>query len=180
MKINPTSLPGVYVIEPKRFGDHRGYFMELYREDLFREFGISTPFVQDNQSSSVKGTLRGLHLQRAPKGQAKLVRAVSGSIFDVAVDVRPDSPTYKQWFGIELSAENHKMLYLPADFAHGFYVQSDHAEIHYKVSDTYSPEHERTLLWNDPSIGIQWPLSKTPILSEKDKNGLSLKDFICS
>ena len=181
MIFTPTSLSGVFIIEPKVIADHRGYFMEVYREELFKEAGISKPFIQDNQSSSLKGTLRGLHIQKSPKGQGKLVRCIRGRIFDVAVDVRPNSPTFKQWVGVELSDTNKKMLYIPPDCAHGFYVLSDVAEMLYKCSDSYAPTLERTLKWDDPSIGIKWPIDETPlILSEKDQKGLALKDFMAS
>lgn len=168
-----TSLKDVLVLEPKVFGDARGFFFEAYNEASFRELGLPTRFVQDNQSGSRKGVLRGLHYQmKQPQG--KLVRVLRGEIFDVAVDLRRDSPQFGKWFGVTLSEENRKMLWVPPGFAHGFLVTSDFAEVAYKASDFYAPEHERSLLWNDPEIGIDWPLEGEPTLSAKDAAGVPL------
>jgi dTDP-4-dehydrorhamnose 3,5-epimerase len=163
-------IEGLKIITPRIFGDSRGYFMETYNARDFREAGIAADFVQDNQSSSVKNVLRGLHFQvKFP--QAKLVRVISGQVFDVAVDIRPGSATYGQWHGVILSAENRKQFFVPAGFAHGFLVLSDYAEFAYKCSDFYHPEDESGLLYNDPDIGIDWPLPDgvMPILSERDR-----------
>jgi len=168
----PTdTLPEVKLIKPAVFGDDRGFFLETYSHEKFTKMGIPELFVQDNHSRSCKGTLRGLHLQTPPMAQAKLVRVIKGAIFDVAVDVRPHSPTYKQWVGVELSENNKDMLYIPGDFAHGFYVLSDEVEVVYKCTNPYNPQLERTILWNDPSIGIKWPdQHKTHLLlSNRDK-----------
>lgn len=164
-----TSLPGVILIEPIVFGDHRGFFMETWQEKSFRENVADISFVQDNHSKSSRGTLRGLHYQ-INQPQGKLVRVTSGSVFDTAVDMRKSSPTFGQWVGYKLSAENKRMLWVPPGFAHGFYVLSDNAEFTYKCTDYYAPEYERCLIWSDPSVGIHWPLIKQapPILSEKD------------
>ncbi len=165
-------IPEVVLIEPKVFGDKRGFFMENYKYSEFADFGIDVKFVQDNHSKSAKNVLRGLHFQMLPKAQAKLVRCIKGKIFDVAVDIRKDSPTYGKWVGEILSEENKKMLYIPIGFAHAFCVVSDEAEIVYKSSDEYSPENESAIAWNDPTINIIWPI-KNPIVSEKDaENGL--------
>jgi dTDP-4-dehydrorhamnose 3,5-epimerase len=174
MQFTPTSLPEVILIEPKIFGDARGFFTETYRAELFHAAGIRVNFVQDNHSGSRQGTLRGLHYQiRQP--QAKLVRVVAGEIFDVAVDIRRTSPTFGCWVGMSLSAENRRQMYVPAGFAHGFYVLSEWAEIVYKASDYYAPQWERTLLWNDETVGIRWPLlDVSPLLSAKDSQGLPL------
>lgn len=176
MKYTPFEIPDVLLIEPKVFGDHRGFFMETFREDEFNEKTTISHFVQDNHSKSAKGILRGLHYQiKQPQG--KLVRVISGEVFDVAVDIRKLSPTFGRWVGVNLSAENKKMLWIPPGFAHGFYVLSDEAEFTYKCTDYYAPEHERSILWNDDSINITWPLipDTEPILSEKDRNAASLK-----
>lgn len=159
------------MIEPKVYQDERGFFMESYQKKQFREAGIEVDFVQDNHSKSCQGTLRGLHYQiRQPQG--KLVRVIAGEIFDVAVDLRRHSPTFGQWVGDHLSAENKRMLWVPAGFAHGFYVTSPEAEVLYKASDYYAPEWERSIIWNDPAIGIAWPTQgETPILSAKDLLG---------
>jgi len=167
MKIEKTNLDGIVVIEPKVFGDHRGFFYESYHYQRYCDAGITAVFVQDNQSRSVKNTLRGLHYQVNP-GQGKLVRVIDGEIFDVAVDVRWQSPTFGQWFGINLSAENKKQLYIPVGFAHGFCVLSDFAEVNYKCTDYYSPKDERGILWNDPALAIEWPI-ENPILSVRDQ-----------
>ncbi|WP_409252133.1 dTDP-4-dehydrorhamnose 3,5-epimerase [Bacillus sp. SCS-153A] len=177
MKVIETNLEGVLVIEPKVFGDHRGWFMETYSDAKFSEAGIDLNFVQDNQSfSAAKGTLRGLHYQLNPKAQTKLVRCTQGSIFDVAVDIRKGSPTFGKWFGIELSAENKKQLLVPKGFAHAFMTLTDDVEVQYKVDELYSPENDRGIIWNDPEIGIDWPFDITPILSEKDQKVPLLKD----
>lgn len=176
MKITETALPGVLVFEPTVHGDNRGYFMETFRLSDFVDAGSSLNFVQDNQSKSSQGTLRGLHYQlNFPQG--KLVRVLSGEVFDVAVDIRKNSPTFGQWVGELLSAENNKQLWVPPGFAHGFYVTSETAELSYKCTEYYHPEDDHSLLWNDSSIGIKWPLvSVSPLLSEKDKNAKALLD----
>ncbi|MFD1848651.1 dTDP-4-dehydrorhamnose 3,5-epimerase [Oceanobacillus bengalensis] len=175
MKIVETSLPGVKVIEPSVFGDHRGWFMETHSDTNLREAGIDINFVQDNQSySAAKGTLRGLHYQLNPKAQTKLVRCTRGTIFDVAVDIRKGSPTYGEWYGIELSAENKKQLLIPRGFAHGFMTITEDVEVQYKVDNDYAPECDSGILWNDSTIGVKWPIDIEPILSEKDKNALTL------
>ena len=176
MKYISTNIPDVKLLEPTIFGDNRGFFMVTWQQKQFDEqIGIYT-FVQDNHSKSAKGILRGLHYQiKQPQG--KLVRVTQGSVFDVAVDMRKSSPTFGQWVGYVLSAENHRMLWVPPGFAHGFYVMSDTAEFVYKCTDYYAPEHERSLLWNDPSVGIDWPTNgHTPLLSEKDAAGDLLSD----
>ncbi|HWB31646.1 MAG TPA: dTDP-4-dehydrorhamnose 3,5-epimerase [Acidobacteriaceae bacterium] len=170
-----TSLKDVVLLEPEVLGDDRGFFFEAYNEAKFRHLGLPTVFRQDNQSGSRKGVLRGLHYQvRHPQG--KLIRVLRGEIFDVAVDLRQRSPQFGQWFGLRLSAENRRMLWIPPGFAHGFLVMSEFAEVAYKASEFYAPEHERTLLWNDPAIGIAWPLEGEPTLSGKDSAGSSLAD----
>ena len=176
MKIIETSIPDVLLLEPAVYGDARGYFMETFRESWFEEHGIDARFVQDNQSRSVQGTLRGLHYQ-LKQSQGKLVRVVSGAVFDVAVDMRKDSATFGQWAGDILSEENKRQLWVPPGFAHGFYVVSESAELYYKCTDYYCPEHEHSLLWNDPEVGIQWPLlGDAPLLSAKDSGGLALTE----
>jgi dTDP-4-dehydrorhamnose 3,5-epimerase len=173
-----TEIDGVIVIEPKVFHDPRGFFYESYRKKLFVSHGIQNDFVQDNVSFSAKGVLRGLHFQIAPRAQAKLMRVLRGSVYDVAVDIRPRSKTFGQFFSVMLSAENKKMLYIPKGFAHGFCVLDEGTEFMYKVSDYYSPEHERGILWNDPALGILWPkLDRAFLLSEKDKKYPSLRDY---
>lgn len=177
MKFFPTDIPDVIIIEPKVFGDRRGYFMETFKEPLFKEHGIDVKFVQDNMSRSIKGTLRGLHYQLDPYAQGKLVRALSGSVFDVAVDIRRNSATFGQWVGVELSGENKLSFWIPAGFAHGFYVMSDTAEFAYKCTNIYKPEAERGIIWNDPDININWPIDMDHlILSDRDKNNPRLKD----
>jgi dTDP-4-dehydrorhamnose 3,5-epimerase len=161
------SIPDVFLIEAKSFPDHRGYFMEVFQDTLFANNGIQTNFVQDNFSHSIKGVLRGLHYQKDPKAQAKLVSALRGEIFDVAVDIRKGSPTFGKWVGQVLSDTNHRSLYIPEGFAHGFCVMSDEADVLYKTSQEYSPENERGIVWNDPDINITWPTDK-PILHDKD------------
>jgi dTDP-4-dehydrorhamnose 3,5-epimerase len=177
MKFIPTDLPDVLLIEPRVHGDARGYFMETYQANLFAEAGIPTTFVQDNQSGSRRGTLRGLHYQ-IRQAQGKLVRVVSGEVFDVAVDIRRGSPTFGRWAGAVLSAENKRQLWVPVGFAHGFYVLSAWAELYYKTTDFYAPEWERGILWNDPSLGIAWPLvnGQPPVLSGRDANGTPFQD----
>lgn len=177
MKYTETHLKDVFLIEPKLFGDHRGFFMETWQQNDFTENVCEVSFVQDNHSKSTEHTLRGLHYQII-KPQGKLVRVTKGSVFDVAVDIRQTSPTYGKWIGVELSEENRKMLWVPPGFAHGFYVTSKSAEFLYKCTDYYYPEHERSLLWSDPAIGIEWPIKKDlpPLLSEKDKSGMLLAD----
>ncbi len=177
-KFTETKIKGVYIIEPKVFGDNRGYFMETYNKEHFAEAGLTMNFVQDNESSSSKGVLRGLHFQ-TKHTQGKLVRVTKGEVFDVAVDLRKGSPTYGQWEGVVLSAENKKQFYIPEGFAHGFLVLSDHAIFNYKCTDFYCPEGEGGVLWNDPDIGIEWPLEGIDniILSEKDKVHPTLKDL---
>jgi len=168
MKAIPTELPGVIVLEPKVFGDDRGFFFESYNRRAFREAtGLDPDFVQDNHSRSARNVLRGLHYQvRQPQG--KLVRVTSGEVYDVAVDLRRSSPTFGRWVGLTLSAANRRMLWVPEGFAHGFVVTSDHAEFLYKTTDYYAPEHERSLLWNDPALGIAWPVEGTPLLKPRD------------
>ena len=176
MEFEPTTLPDVVLVKPKVFEDPRGFFMETYREDRFTSGGISQRFVQENHSASSRGVLRGLHYQLR-QTQGKLVRAIAGEIYDVAVDIRRSSPTFGQWVGIILSEENKYQLWVPAGFAHGFYVLSERAEVVYKVSDYYAPEWERSILWNDPKIGVEWPLNGIdPILSQKDVAGKPLAD----
>lgn len=176
MIVTPTVLPEVLLIEPKIFGDARGFFYESYNRRALRDAtGIDADFVQDNHSRSAKNVLRGLHYQLA-QAQGKLVRAVAGSVFDVAVDIRKQSPNFGRWVGAELSAENKKMMWVPPGFAHGFLVLSDYAEFLYKTTDYYAPQHERAILWNDPAIGVQWPLAGEPLLSAKDQTAPLLKD----
>jgi dTDP-4-dehydrorhamnose 3,5-epimerase len=176
MKVITTQLPGVVLIEPKLFGDARGFFLETFNAQRYAEMaGIQEAFVQDNQSFSAKGVLRGLHFQRQfPQG--KLVYVTSGAVFDVAVDIRQDSPTFKQWVGVTLTAENHQQFYVPPGFAHGFCVLSETAHFHYKCTDYYHPEDEGSLRWNDPEVQIEWPLD-SPLLSAKDATAPFLKDL---
>jgi dTDP-4-dehydrorhamnose 3,5-epimerase len=177
MEFVPTTIPAVILIQPKVFGDERGFFMETYQAQRFAAAGIATDFVQDNHSRSRQGTLRGLHYQ-IQQAQGKLIRAIVGEIYDVAVDIRRGSPTFGQSVSVTLSAENKQQLWVPAGFAHGFYVVSDFAEITYKTTDFYAPTWERTLLWNDPALGIEWPTpaGQTPLLSPKDVQGKLLRD----
>jgi len=168
-------LPEVVLVEAQTFFDERGFFMESYKESDFVNNGIDAKFFQDNFSHSTQGVLRGLHYQKSPKAQAKLVIALRGEIFDVAVDIRSDSPTYGKWVGEILSEQNHKLLYIPEGFAHGFCVLSEEADVLYKVNNEYSPEHEKGIIWNDPDIGITWPIDK-PILHQKDHQLPLLKD----
>lgn len=169
-KFNETSIEGVYIIEPTVFGDERGYFMETYQKEVFSNGGISAEFVQDNQSKSKKGVLRGLHFQYT-QPQGKLVRVIKGEVFDVAVDLRSDSDTYGKWVGVVLSSENKKQFYIPEGFAHGFLVLSDEAEFTYKCTDYYNADDEGGIKWDDADIGIDWPLGDVDeiILSDKDK-----------
>ena len=170
-------IEDVQLIIPKVFDDERGFFLESYKKSDFINNGINIDFNQDNHSRSTKGVLRGLHYQASPKGQAKIVRCIKGEIFDVAVDIRKNSPTFGKWVGEKLSEENKHMLYIPDGFAHGFVVLSDIAEILYKASNEYSKEHDRGILWNDPDIDIKWNIDFEPILSEKDKKQPRLKDI---
>jgi dTDP-4-dehydrorhamnose 3,5-epimerase len=170
----PTSLSGVFILEPRVFGDERGMFLESYSERAFKAIGIVEHFVQDNHSMSHRKVLRGLHYQ-IKQAQGKLVRAVEGEILDVAVDLRHSSTTFGGWQSVHLSAENKKMLWIPAGFAHGFSVISDRAQVLYKATDYYAPEHERTLLWNDPELKIDWELKGDPIVSSKDQRGVSFR-----
>ena len=174
MVISESSLPGVFVIEPVLFGDKRGFFLETFRANVFEEHGIPTQFVQDNHSRSSGGVLRGLHYQMI-QPQGKLVRAATGAVFDVAVDVRQGSPNFGQWYGTELSEDNMKMMYVPPGFAHGFVVLSETADFIYKCTDYYHPETEQGIDWDEPDIGIDWPISDV-MLSEKDKLNPRLKD----
>jgi dTDP-4-dehydrorhamnose 3,5-epimerase len=177
VNIVPAGLPGVLIIEPRVFGDARGFFLESWNEKTFAQAGLPAHFVQDNHSLSGRGTLRGLHYQ-LEHTQGKLVRVVAGEVFDVAVDVRRSSPAFGKWVGVTLSAANKRMLWVPPGFAHGFYVTSEHAEFLYKVTDFYDPSSERTLVWNDPEVGIQWPLEpgSQPQLSAKDLQGRRLAE----
>ena len=170
-----TNLAGVLIIETKVFSDDRGFFMESYNVASFQEMGLPTNFVQDNHSRSVKGVLRGLHYQY-PKWQGKLVRVVVGKVFDVAVDIRRKSPSFGKWIGVELSSENHRQLYIPPGFAHGFCVLSAVAELIYKCTEAYKPSDEAGILWNDPDIGIEWPI-QNPILSTKDRRASLLAEI---
>lgn len=177
MKITPTKIPDVKLIEPRIFGDERGFFIETWNERAFQDAGIDANFVQDNHSRSVKNTLRGLHYQiKQPQG--KLVRVTRGEVFDVAVDLRPESPTFGRWIGEYLSEDNNRMLWVPPRFAHGFLVVSDTADFHYKCTNFYEPEHERSIAWNDPKIGIDWGLriEDYPRLSSKDAEGMRLDE----
>ncbi|ELX10747.1 dTDP-4-dehydrorhamnose 3,5-epimerase RfbC [Janthinobacterium sp. HH01] len=177
MNVIATPLEGLLVLEPRVFGDDRGFFYESFNARRFAELtGVTLPFVQDNHSRSARGVLRGLHYQ-IQQAQGKLVRATAGSVYDVAVDLRKSSPTFGQWYGIELSAENKKQMWIPPGFAHGFVVTSDAAEFLYKTTDYWAPEHERSILWNDPAIGIAWPaLDAAPLLSGKDQAAALLAD----
>ena len=178
MKFTPDSkLPDVVLIQPTLFPDDRGYFFESYRETLFNDNGIDVAFVQHNQSSSSKGVLRGLHFQTSPFGQAKCVRVLAGSVFDVAVDIRPGSETFGRWTGYTLSDKNHAMLFIPEGFAHGFLTLSATAVLTYQCSNYYSKDHEGCLIYNDDTVGIDWPGMDSPLLSEKDLQGLSLGAF---
>ena len=173
MNIIPTTIPDVLIIEPKVFGDERGYFYESYNQRLMTEAGIPDNFVQDNHSRSAKGVLRGLHYQ-IQNTQGKLVRVTSGSVYDVAVDLRKSSPSFGLWVGMELSADNKRMVWIPKGFAHGFVVTSENAEFLYKTTDYWTPQFERSLLWNDPALGITWPVQGAPLIAAKDAAGLPL------
>jgi dTDP-4-dehydrorhamnose 3,5-epimerase len=176
MKVQETSIPGLLVIEPTVFGDDRGFFYESFNARRFQELtGVEAEFVQDNHSRSAKNVLRGLHYQIS-QPQGKLVRVTSGTVFDVAVDLRKSSPTFGKWEGIELSAENKRQFWIPPGFAHGFVVTSENAEFLYKTTDYWAPQYERALLWNDPALGIVWPVDGEPLLSGKDQQGLLLAD----
>lgn len=175
MDLLKTKLEGVYILIPKVFGDHRGFFMESWSRRTMEEAGLFYDFVQDNHSlSTVKGTLRGIHFQKGDKAQAKLVRCVRGAVLDVAVDLRHDSPTYKQWIGVELSEENKKQLLIPRGFGHGFVTLTDHVEFLYKADNYYAPEADGGIRWNDPDIGVDWGIDQ-PVLSEKDTKNPFLK-----
>jgi dTDP-4-dehydrorhamnose 3,5-epimerase len=176
VKVTSTNIPEVLIIEPKVFGDDRGFFFESFNQQAFNDdVGQDVQFVQDNHSRSAKGVLRGLHYQ-IQQPQGKLVRVVRGAVFDVVVDLRKSSSTFGQWAGAELSEDNHRQLWVPAGFAHGFLVLSDSAEFLYKTTDYYAPKFERCIMWNDPEIGINWPTDDEPQLSGKDQQGLSLND----
>ena len=175
MKVVPTAIPDVFIVEPRVFGDARGFFMESWNARALADAGIDATFVQDNHSRSRRGVLRGLHYQVA-HAQGKLVRVAAGEVFDVAVDLRRSSPTFGRWVGVTLSEDNKRMLWVPAGFAHGFLVRSDSADFLYKTTDYYHPEHERTLLWNDADVGIEWPLEGEPLLAAKDAAGARLAD----
>jgi dTDP-4-dehydrorhamnose 3,5-epimerase len=175
-KVTQTAIPDLLIIEPKVFGDTRGFFFEAFNaKDFANATGLNVNFVQDNHSRSSKGVLRGLHYQ-IQQAQGKLVRVTQGKVFDVAVDIRKSSPTFGKWVGCELSAENHRQIWVPAGFAHGFVVLSESADFLYKTTDYYAPVHEKCIAWNDPSIGIQWPEGITPLLSAKDQQGVGLVD----
>lgn len=175
MQVVRTAIPEVLIVEPRVFGDERGYFFESYNERELENLGLRAHFVQDNQSRSGKNVLRGLHYQiRQPQG--KLVRVTTGEIYDVAVDIRKSSPTFGKWTGVVLSAANKRICWIPAGFAHGFLVTSDIAEVQYKTTDYYAPEHERCIAWNDRDLAVSWPLAGEPILSPKDRAGQPLKD----
>ncbi|WP_018085576.1 dTDP-4-dehydrorhamnose 3,5-epimerase [Desulfurispora thermophila] len=175
MKVTETSLPGVLVIEPDVYEDSRGYFLETWNSARYRDYGLPEQFVQDNMSFSHRGVLRGLHYQLPPRAQGKLVSVAVGKVFDVAVDIRKGSPSFGKWYGTVLSAENKKQLWIPAGFAHGFVVLSEWAVFLYKVTDYYSPECERCIRWDDPHIGIRWPVDQEPVLSPKDLAGALLE-----
>ena len=178
MNFIKTEIEGLVIVEPKVFGDHRGFFMESWSERAFAEAGLNYTFVQDNHSSStVKGTLRGIHFQRGDKAQAKLVRCVRGRVLDVAVDLRPGSPTYKKWVAVELSEENKRMVMIPRGFGHGFVTLTDNVEFLYKADNPYVPESEGGIRWNDPELNIDWGL-QNPVLSDKDKVNPFLKDAV--
>ncbi|MCA9081103.1 MAG: dTDP-4-dehydrorhamnose 3,5-epimerase [Planctomycetaceae bacterium] len=178
MQFEPLDIPEVILVTPKIFGDDRGFFLELYHRQRFVEHGITPEFVQDNMSRSAQGVLRGLHYQISHT-QGKLVTVLSGEIYDVAVDVRASSPTFGRWVGVRLNSEARQALYVPPGFAHGFYVLSPSADVCYKCTDLYHPEHERTVIWNDPAVGIDWPLLGPPQLSPKDLAGVPLAEAEC-
>ena len=177
MEVTKTRVDGVLLIKPKVFGDERGYFVETYQKERYSEIGITHSFVQDNHSMSRRGILRGLHYQtKHPQG--KLVMVSLGAVFDVAVDIRPDSPTFGKWFGAILSQENQHQLWIPPGLAHGFLVLSDIAHFHYKCTDFYDPKNETSILWNDPELNIEWPFAEDVVLSQKDMNALSFKSAV--
>ncbi|ASJ89766.1 dTDP-4-dehydrorhamnose 3,5-epimerase [Porphyrobacter sp. CACIAM 03H1] len=178
MNIIETALPGVLIIEPRVFGDARGFFMETWNADAFRKAGLDLQFVQDNHSRSQKGVLRGLHFQN-PGPQGKLVRVTKGAVFDVAVDLRWSSPHFGKWVGVELSAQNQRMFWVPEGFAHGFLTLEDDTDFLYKCTAPYAPQSEHTLAWDDPAVGIEWPaIGMAPIISDKDARGLSLANVL--
>lgn len=177
MEILKTEIPGLLIVKPDVFTDPRGYFFESYNKEKFGKLGIDVNFVQDNESRSSKGVLRGLHFQRPPFEQGKLVRVVSGAVFDVAVDLRPESPTFGKWAGIELSGENKLMYWIPAGFAHGFLTLRDNTVFTYKCSGVYNKEAEASIIWNDPQLDINWQVDE-PVLSEKDKNAPSFAEYL--
>ena len=176
MEVIETPLKGLVVLKPKVFEDSRGYFFESYNQNAFAQVGLNLNFVQDNQSLSQKGVLRGLHFQNQPHAQGKLVRVITGSVLDVAIDIRKNSPTYGQWFGLELTASNKWMMFIPEGFAHGFETLEDNTIFSYKCTNFYNKASEGCILWNDPDIGINWKSDK-PLLSEKDLEGTSIKNF---
>jgi dTDP-4-dehydrorhamnose 3,5-epimerase len=179
MKATTTGLEGVVVLEPTLFGDERGFFYESFNEQRFRDLtGCDATFVQDNHSRSARGVLRGLHWQAEPRAQGKLVRVVAGAVWDVALDLRPGSPTYGRWIAEELSAANKRMLWIPAGFAHGFLTLADGTEFLYKTTDYWSPPHERCIAWNDPDLGIPWPRAGPPTLSPKDERGVPFASLV--
>lgn len=178
MKVTELPLAGLKLVEPALFRDQRGFFLESYRVDRYREHGIECDFVQDNHSRSSHGTVRGLHFQSSP-GQAKLLRVTSGRIFDVAVDIRPDSPTFGKWYGVYLDGETHAQLFVPVGFAHGFCVVSETADVLYKVSSPYNAQTECSIKWNDPEIGVEWPVTR-PLVSARDENAQSFADYVRS
>ena len=177
MQFSNAAIPDVILIKPQVFGDARGFLIETWHRRRFAEAGIDVDFVQDNHSRSVRGTLRGLHYQ-VQQAQGKLVRVTLGEVFDVAVDIRRDSPTFGRWVGEHLSADNKRMVWVPPGFAHGFYVLSEVAEFHYKCTDYYAPEHERCIQWDDPAIGVNWPIpdGEVPLLSSRDREGQRFED----
>jgi dTDP-4-dehydrorhamnose 3,5-epimerase len=179
MQVETTALPGVLIITPRVFSDSRGFFYESYNQAAMHEIGIDTVFVQDNHSQSVRCTLRGLHFQAPPAAQAKLLRVVRGAVWDVAVDIRIGSPTFGRWAAAELNADNYRQLYIPEGFAHGFCVLSDEAEVLYKASHVYNPGQERSIRWDDPTLGVAWPVTN-PILSERDRRAPSLADYLAA
>ncbi len=176
MNVTTTAIPGVLIIEPHVFGDARGFFLETWHRDRYVEAGLPAAFVQDNLARSQHGVLRGLHFQH-PHAQGKLVHVLEGEVFDVAVDIRPDSPTFRQWAGARLSAENRHQFWIPAGLAHGYVVLSEHALLAYKCTELYAPQHERSLRWDDPAVGIDWPLTGEPILSDRDREAPLLADL---
>ena len=178
MQVHKTTLPGVLIVEPRVFEDARGFFVETWQQARYQQAGLPREFVQDNLSRSIRGTLRGLHYQ-IQHAQGKLVQVVRGEVFDVAVDLRRDSPGFGQWHGEILSDEDHRQLYIPPGCAHGFYVLSESADVCYKCTDSYFPAHERTLLWNDPQVAIDWPFVTEPLLSDKDRAGTPLAETEC-